>query len=117
MGARPGQIQSVQHEPVSSLAVQRTPCEELIEAGLGMLDVTAGEAVVVLEVLRRDDLASFDQFESWVADTERLLAGCPCESGCPSCVQSPKCGNLNEFLDKAGALVLLRRMLTAATEK
>ena len=53
----------------------------------------------------------FDQLEGWVADTERLLAGCPCESGCPSCVQSPKCGNLNEFLDKAGALLLLRRML------
>jgi DEAD/DEAH box helicase domain-containing protein len=54
----------------------------------------------------------YDQLEGWVADTERLLAGCPCESGCPSCVQSPKCGNLNEFLDKAGALALLRRMLT-----
>jgi len=54
----------------------------------------------------------FAQFEGWVADTARLLAGCPCESGCPSCVQSPKCGNLNEFLDKAGALLLLRRMLT-----
>jgi DEAD/DEAH box helicase domain-containing protein len=53
----------------------------------------------------------FDQLEGWVADTERLLAGCPCESGCPSCVQSPKCGNLNEFLDKAGALLLSRRML------
>jgi DEAD/DEAH box helicase domain-containing protein len=54
----------------------------------------------------------FDQLEGWVADTERLLAGCPCESGCPSCVQSPKCGNLNEFLDKTGALTLVRRMLT-----
>ena len=53
----------------------------------------------------------YDQLEGWVADTERLLAGCPCESGCPSCVQSPKCGNLNEFLDKAGARMLLRRML------
>jgi DEAD/DEAH box helicase domain-containing protein len=53
----------------------------------------------------------FDQFEGWVGDTARLLAGCPCESGCPSCVQSPKCGNLNEFLDKTGALTLLRRML------
>jgi DEAD/DEAH box helicase domain-containing protein len=52
----------------------------------------------------------FDQFEGWVADTEHLLAGCPCESGCPSCVQSPKCGNLNEFLDKGGALTLLQRM-------
>ena len=49
-------------------------------------------------------------FEDWVADTARLLAGCPCDSGCPSCVQSPKCGNLNEMLDKAGALQLLGRM-------
>src|SRR4051794_3104730 len=52
----------------------------------------------------------FEQFEGWVADTVRLLDGCPCERGCPSCVQSPKCGNLNEYLDKAGALTLLRRM-------
>ena len=52
----------------------------------------------------------FEQFEGWVADTVRLLAGCPCEHGCPSCVQSPKCGNLNEYLDKEGALTLLRRM-------
>jgi DEAD/DEAH box helicase domain-containing protein len=55
----------------------------------------------------------FDQLEGWVADTEQLLAGCPCEAGCPSCVQSPKCGNLNEFLDKAGALTLLRRMVAS----
>jgi DEAD/DEAH box helicase domain-containing protein len=53
----------------------------------------------------------FEAFEGWVGDTARMLAGCPCESGCPSCVQSPKCGNLNEMLDKAGALDLLRRML------
>jgi DEAD/DEAH box helicase domain-containing protein len=52
----------------------------------------------------------FDQFEGWVADTVRLLEGCPCEHGCPSCVQSPKCGNLNEYLDKGGALTLLRRL-------
>ena len=55
----------------------------------------------------------FDQFEGWVADTAKLLAGCPCELGCPSCVQSPKCGNLNELLDKHGALKLLHRMLAA----
>jgi DEAD/DEAH box helicase domain-containing protein len=53
----------------------------------------------------------FDRFEGWVADTERLLAGCPCERGCPSCVQSPKCGNLNEPLSKGGALRLLRALL------
>ena len=53
----------------------------------------------------------FERFEGWVEDTARMLAGCPCSAGCPSCVQSPKCGNLNEFLDKAGALLLLRRLL------
>ena len=55
----------------------------------------------------------FERFEGWVEDTERLLAGCPCADGCPSCVQSPKCGNLNEWLDKTAALTLLRRLLDA----
>ena len=55
----------------------------------------------------------FDVFEGWTDDTAKLLQGCPCERGCPSCVQSPKCGNLNEPLDKAGALDLLERMLGA----
>jgi DEAD/DEAH box helicase domain-containing protein len=54
----------------------------------------------------------FDAFEGWVADTAKMLEGCPCDHGCPSCVQSPKCGNLNEPLDKAGALTLLQRMLS-----
>jgi DEAD/DEAH box helicase domain-containing protein len=52
----------------------------------------------------------YEQFEGWVADTARMLNGCPCSDGCPSCVQSPKCGNLNEHLDKHGALTLLSRM-------
>jgi len=56
----------------------------------------------------------FEAFEGWVEDTAKMLEGCPCEHGCPSCVQSPKCGNLNEMLDKAGALTLLSRMLSTA---
>ncbi|MDX6397649.1 MAG: box helicase protein [Gaiellaceae bacterium] len=55
----------------------------------------------------------FDEFEGWVEDTAKLLDGCPCAAGCPSCVQSPKCGNLNDYLDKAGALTLLQRMLAS----
>jgi DEAD/DEAH box helicase domain-containing protein len=53
----------------------------------------------------------FVRFEDWVEDTTRLLQRCPCAAGCPSCVQSPKCGNLNEPLDKAGARLFLERML------
>ena len=56
----------------------------------------------------------FDCFEGWVEDTARMLEGCPCTDGCPSCVQSPKCGNLNEMLDKEGALTFLRRLVAAA---
>jgi DEAD/DEAH box helicase domain-containing protein len=55
----------------------------------------------------------FEAFEGWVEDTARMLSGCPCLLGCPSCVQSPKCGNLNEPLDKAGALAVLERMLSS----
>ncbi len=56
----------------------------------------------------------FNAFEGWVTDSARMLEGCPCADGCPSCVQSPKCGNLNEWLDKEGALTLLRRMSNSA---
>jgi DEAD/DEAH box helicase domain-containing protein len=52
----------------------------------------------------------FEQFEGWVRDTAALLRGCPCSGGCPSCVQSPKCGNLNDMLDKEGALTFLMRL-------
>jgi DEAD/DEAH box helicase domain-containing protein len=56
----------------------------------------------------------YEAFEGWAADTLRLLAGCPCRDGCPSCVQSPKCGNLNEYLDKDGARTFLERLAAAS---
>ena len=50
---------------------------------------------------------AFDRLSELIAATHDLLAACPCDDGCPSCVQSPKCGNWNEFLDKAGAVAFL----------
>ncbi len=49
----------------------------------------------------------FDGRARLIECTRDLISACGCEAGCPSCVQSPKCGNGNEPLDKAGAVRLL----------
>jgi DEAD/DEAH box helicase domain-containing protein len=53
----------------------------------------------------------FAQAEDHLGATLETVRACPCESGCPSCVQSPKCGNGNEPLDKAGAIRLMATIL------
>ena len=74
-------------------------------------------AKVVVASRTEVDTSAGAEFSRYAAgtihDTARMIEGCPCERGCPSCVQSPKCGNLNELLDKDAALTLLRRMLSA----
>lgn len=48
----------------------------------------------------------------WLAATREAISACACPAGCPSCVQSPKCGNGNEPLDKAGSLLVLDAVLS-----
>jgi DEAD/DEAH box helicase domain-containing protein len=56
------------------------------------------------------DLAYAD-IDRHVHETLALVEACPCDHGCPSCVQSPKCGNWNEYLDKDAAIALLRLLV------
>ncbi len=56
----------------------------------------------------------YDAARHWLQATLGTIRACECESGCPSCVQSPKCGNRNEPLDKDGAARLLEALLAHA---
>lgn len=49
----------------------------------------------------------------WLDATREAIVSCECPAGCPSCVQSPKCGSGNDPLDKAGAVVVLETVLGA----
>ncbi|MEU1823553.1 DEAD/DEAH box helicase [Streptomyces abikoensis] len=57
---------------------------------------------------------AFHTAARWLGATREAIAACECATGCPSCIQSPKCGNGNDPLDKKAAIRLLTRLLSDA---
>ena len=53
----------------------------------------------------------YRELATWWGATAAAIDACECPNGCPSCVQSPKCGNGNDPLDKRGAVAVLRLVL------
>jgi len=89
---------------VGGVSMARHPATE--EPSIFVYDGYAGGAGIA-------ELA-FARLDEHVRAARELVAACPCDAGCPSCVQSPKCGNWNEYLDKTGAVVLLGLLSAAA---
>lgn len=54
---------------------------------------------------------AYNRFEQLITKTLKTVTSCPCETGCPSCVHSPKCGSGNRPIDKTGCLTLLQRII------
>jgi DEAD/DEAH box helicase domain-containing protein len=58
---------------------------------------------------------AFNRTQHLLRYTLKVIVDCPCESGCPSCVQSPRCGSGNRPMDKNGAVFMLNRLVTRQT--
>jgi DEAD/DEAH box helicase domain-containing protein len=115
MADGPGALHAAEHAGIGVLPLF-TICDRWDVGGVSTLYQSdlGGPAIVIYDGYQGGaGIAElgYDAAARHLATTAEIIESCPCASGCPSCVQSPKCGNGNEPLDKAGALALLRAAL------
>jgi DEAD/DEAH box helicase domain-containing protein len=114
-GAVPGTLHAVEHTAISLLPLF-TICDRWDVGGVSTaLQADTGLPTIVIHDAYPGGTGiaelGYDAADRHLPATLELLEACACADGCPSCVQSPKCGNGNEPLDKAGAVSLIRAIL------
>jgi DEAD/DEAH box helicase domain-containing protein len=111
----PGALHAIEHAAIGMLPLFAI-CDRWDVGGLSTAwhADTDGPTIVVYDAMPGGAGVAELAYEAagrHLAATLESVQACTCRDGCPSCIQSPKCGNGNEHLDKAAALMLLRELL------